>query len=538
MEEKMKNNIFSEWLEKLQQESWQLELLISGFALFGIWESRDLVDQAGRYIGINSAVDGWTDDILIVFLLMLQAAWLIFFINLLFHVMLRGLWIGAIGLRYVSGDIDYDSLEYSEEFNKYFKKRVGRFDDYIERLEKVCSVIFAYTFLLFFIFLSFAMFVAVSILLGKVLGQLFGDYEGIVTVIMLTFIFLGLVVFLDFITLGALKKVRNKNFTKYYAYLYRFFSYITLSFIYRPLLYNFIDYKYTRRLFWFSIPYVLGITLILPNFLLDGTPHFPSLDYKDNEYEQFSKQIVNKKMYDNERNTDDNISKGEKSQIRFISLASREFSGSHGKLFLRQRSSDEKLLSYKYGITPYRNSGLGHKFFGNSQTDSSILKLERQKSKIVRGLIRARKAEREARGEVDTTGNKTPFQIGMEAGMYKDKTPTASNNYWDQQIDSTRTVWRNKIIAAEEDKLSRIKNALIETNQIFIDGESINDQLSCKFYQHPNLDEKGLLCYFPLDSFDLGEHILTLDRSFYDKKFRDSTQHIIFNIPFWKITKN
>ena len=27
---------FSQWLEKLQQESWQLELIISGIALFGI----------------------------------------------------------------------------------------------------------------------------------------------------------------------------------------------------------------------------------------------------------------------------------------------------------------------------------------------------------------------------------------------------------------------------------------------------------------------------------------------------------------------
>jgi hypothetical protein len=36
-------NIFKQWLEKLQQESWQLELLISGFALFGIYSVRTLI---------------------------------------------------------------------------------------------------------------------------------------------------------------------------------------------------------------------------------------------------------------------------------------------------------------------------------------------------------------------------------------------------------------------------------------------------------------------------------------------------------------
>mgnify|MGYP000421613052 CR=1 FL=1 len=36
MEEMQTNNKFKELLDKLQQESWQLELLISGFAIFGL----------------------------------------------------------------------------------------------------------------------------------------------------------------------------------------------------------------------------------------------------------------------------------------------------------------------------------------------------------------------------------------------------------------------------------------------------------------------------------------------------------------------
>ena len=30
---------FKKWLDKLQQESWQLELLISGFAIFGLFSA-------------------------------------------------------------------------------------------------------------------------------------------------------------------------------------------------------------------------------------------------------------------------------------------------------------------------------------------------------------------------------------------------------------------------------------------------------------------------------------------------------------------
>ena len=56
LKEKDNKNIFTEWLEKLQQESWQLELLISGFALFGIWESRDILESFTNFLAVNSPV--------------------------------------------------------------------------------------------------------------------------------------------------------------------------------------------------------------------------------------------------------------------------------------------------------------------------------------------------------------------------------------------------------------------------------------------------------------------------------------------------
>ena len=43
-------------------------------------------------------------------------------INLILHVVLRGLWIGAIGLRYVSSEIDYEALNYGKRFTKYLQK--------------------------------------------------------------------------------------------------------------------------------------------------------------------------------------------------------------------------------------------------------------------------------------------------------------------------------------------------------------------------------------------------------------------------------
>lgn len=57
--------------------------------------------------------------------------------NLIIHIVLRGLWIGALGLRYVSGEIDYDNLNYSDKFTNYLKKKVGSFDNYIWKVRKL-----------------------------------------------------------------------------------------------------------------------------------------------------------------------------------------------------------------------------------------------------------------------------------------------------------------------------------------------------------------------------------------------------------------
>ena len=108
-------NMLQAWLDKLQQESWQLELLISGFAIFGLFELRNFLTGSMELVYANYHSDFTiqvTYTMLVVSFLVTQ----IFIANLLIHILVRGLWIGAIGLRYVSGDIDYDKLKYNERF--------------------------------------------------------------------------------------------------------------------------------------------------------------------------------------------------------------------------------------------------------------------------------------------------------------------------------------------------------------------------------------------------------------------------------------
>ena len=253
---------FSEWLANLQQESWQLELIISGFTIFlllGAYEPLlKLIDQ----IELLATIDNFY-KILIVPYGILRSAWYILVFNLLLHVALRGLWISTIGLRYISGDIDFDDLDFSPPFDKHLRKRIVSFDHYIERLEKICSVIFAFTFLLVFILISGGLVLGALVVIGLTIDWV-DDYIGngvvVFAIFLLLFLFFAVVYFIDFITLGWVKK--RRWFARIYYPFYRLFSFITLAFIYRPLYYNLIDNQFGRRVGLLVIPYVIILVLV------------------------------------------------------------------------------------------------------------------------------------------------------------------------------------------------------------------------------------------------------------------------------------
>ena len=198
------NPAFKKLLQRLQEESWQLELIISGFAIFGLITAIGPISDAASSAQSKQQLE-WT---IISVIVLVSCAILIF--NLLLHVVLRGLWIGTLGLRYVSGDIDYDSLKYSEKFTKYLKKRVGSFDKYVATLENYCSIIFAVSFLLIFYVLALTFTILTIVFIASQVidnDHLPETARTIVGIGLILFVVFGMILtFIDFITQGWLKK--------------------------------------------------------------------------------------------------------------------------------------------------------------------------------------------------------------------------------------------------------------------------------------------------------------------------------------------
>lgn len=332
---------FKQLLQKLQEESWQLELLISGFAIFGLFTA---------YPTIKLAVEDAQNTQQIYSFVIYSIAWVscaILIFNLMLHVMLRGLWIGALGLRYVSGDIDYDGLKYSPKFTKYLKKRVGSFDKYIATLEDYCSVIFAISFLLIFYVLAITFTIlAIALIATYIINSddLPGWLSKGVGISLILFIIFGMFfTLIDFITLGFLKK--KKWISKIYFPVYWVFSFITLSFLYRPLVYNFLDNKFGRRLSFALVPFYILIILTL------------SLRYKTSNY--INEDFNSSDFSADNRNYEDLLN--ENTFIDNVAIQSKVITDPYVKVFvLFTESIENRVYSFNEGLKPENDErGLG-----------------------------------------------------------------------------------------------------------------------------------------------------------------------------------
>ncbi|MGI9547351.1 MAG: hypothetical protein ACR2MM_08950, partial [Flavobacteriaceae bacterium] len=274
MEQERKTS-FRHWLEILQQESWQLELLISGFAIFLLAESYEPVSHLSYDIELLTTGSIYY-GILYVPYQVLMGAWHVLIVNLIMHVLLRGLWISTIGLRYISGDIEFEVFSFSPRFDTFLKRRIKNFDLYIQQLEKLCSTVFGFTFLIIFILISLGLFVLVAFVLAWTMEGIYNTYGKNWALLIVPFLLIysigGIVYFLDFITLGWLKK--HKWFSKYYYPFYRFYSALTLSFIYRPIYYNLVDNKFGRKVVLFLIPY-LGLFSLFSSLTVETESYLP-----------------------------------------------------------------------------------------------------------------------------------------------------------------------------------------------------------------------------------------------------------------------
>lgn len=238
-EKKLKHSPERNWLNRIQEQSWEPEILISGFVLFALFRVPPLLEDLNLFLNNNSIQvfsRGNVDENLSA-LLTVSNGWLIFGFSA--HLFLRSIWVAFIGLSYVYKEgIDFSNLKYQTVFRKEITRN-SNYVDIIHKLEKACSTTFAISFLWFLCVLgvTFSLLIIGGIinLLIYFLPDQIGNMNWIDPLINV-FFFIHI---FDFVTLGVLKRVKYVSYIYYPIYM--LISYLTLSPLYRGIYYGFVS---------------------------------------------------------------------------------------------------------------------------------------------------------------------------------------------------------------------------------------------------------------------------------------------------------
>ncbi len=265
-------------LDFLQRQSWQLELIITGFALAGMISGASKFHELILYLQDISQQFDYIGPAAVFILWGINLAYFLTILHFFMNVVLRCLWIGGLALRGTMNKKAYLNDDYAPNFARYLHRRHGSFDRYVERLDKAASLVFAFTFLLVAILFGIIFYLLVYMGFFAVLATAFDTIGAqIASALFLLYILVGFLYLSDFLTAGAFKRGGEA----FYFPIYRAMGWLTLARLYRPLYYAVISNKWGKRLILAMVPYILLLVLI-PRQTLDPIPYISRVDFISN----------------------------------------------------------------------------------------------------------------------------------------------------------------------------------------------------------------------------------------------------------------
>ena len=300
---------------------------------------------------------------------------------------------------------------------------------------------------------------------------------------------LAAIVALDFILLSRLKKIKTKFFSAPYFWIYRYISFVTLSMFWRPLLLNFLDNKFTKYLILLAIPYIFFVIVFMPELNIQKSDYFPNLTtikYATNTKVAEQKNTFHFGSYDEEiRLLDD-----PQESLNKVSIPSKKVTGNLFEVFITYHPSHDLFIEEQgIEVNKLRNKGMQTIFSGPDFRSDSLKQIYSELDNK-KDLVRSKYSDFE-------------FSKGQNEEKFKERNLELLNLNW---------TYRLKINNFQEKNIFNIKKAIKSSFVFQIDDQKIdNSKVDCDFYIHPINKIEGFLCYFELDSMNIGKHYFNLD---------------------------
>lgn len=162
-----------EKLRELTTQSWNLELAISGVAMFAMLQLPDLLDAGYTYLRFNllDQTSGMASMLPTLAYSTIRASCYVLFVAFLANFVMRAFWVGLVGLLAVfPGGIQYNRIPFTTPYSQQrLADELGPLDRYILWLDKRCNIVFAIAFQMVFILIVIGLFYVIAMLIYLVI---------------------------------------------------------------------------------------------------------------------------------------------------------------------------------------------------------------------------------------------------------------------------------------------------------------------------------------------------------------------------------
>jgi hypothetical protein len=259
------------WLNRVAEQSWEPELLISGLAIYATLQLPEVFESALYYYQYNLQTSNGFIDMGLPTVIIASVVNAIKLLNYAFilHFIIRAFWVGVIGLNSVfPKGIQYDKLQYSGFYQKEMEKRIGQSGDFLMATDRLASVIFSVTFTVSLLLFAIGFLYSVFFLFMNVMKMILPEniYE-IYSSIFLGLLFSVLILVAVLSVVLNMERFRsNEKITKWHFLISWYSSTTLFPFVFKPfqyLLLNFMSNIPLKKYYTYSALFFLAFMCML-----------------------------------------------------------------------------------------------------------------------------------------------------------------------------------------------------------------------------------------------------------------------------------
>lgn len=220
------------WIQRLKEESWEAELLVSAIAIFGTFKLFDIVSWATNFfIDVLNPNQYFIAYFIVTFGLLAVSMLAVMFV---IHFVLRAYWIGLVGLNSVFPDYSIEDSVYSKIYTKKILEVLPKLKESIQKTDELCSVIFSAAFTLLFMYAYMSLFASVYLFVYNLLSKYIASYILLIPAGFFTFcLFLQMIITL----ISNLKVNKEKEKIQTITFkINKFVSMLTFGPLYKSIL--------------------------------------------------------------------------------------------------------------------------------------------------------------------------------------------------------------------------------------------------------------------------------------------------------------